>query len=349
VLQDVFPVEWHGRLAVVTLPEHIAVSNSGQIREELLSVLNRGARVLIADMTATQSCDQASTDAVVRAYQRGVLAGAQLRLVVTAPIVRRTLNLSGLDRLISIYPSLEAALAAGAPGENPSRNSSETEARRPGGSSAGTAPARPAVAPAVLLQLMDALHDGVALTDADGLIVLVNRRMEEMFDYDHAALVGQPVEVLVPADLRSGHVRDRTAYQRAPTARPMSTRARLVGLRKDGGTVPVQITLSPVPTATGYFTLAVIRDQNVVGERVDLVSLARSAADAEQHGNTEKLLDSVLGNLYHVGLSLHAAVDQPAAVAKSRITEALLRLDETIHEIRAHVLAKHEQGSPGGG
>lgn len=46
------PVRWTGKLAVVTLPEHIDVSNAGQIREDLLSVINRGAAALIADMHA---------------------------------------------------------------------------------------------------------------------------------------------------------------------------------------------------------------------------------------------------------------------------------------------------------
>jgi anti-sigma B factor antagonist len=104
-----------GHQAVVSLPEHIDVSNAGQIREELLSVINRGAAVLIADMTATVSCDRAGADAVARAFQRAVVNGTQLRLVVTAPVVRHVLGIEGLDRLVSIYPSLEAAIAAGAP------------------------------------------------------------------------------------------------------------------------------------------------------------------------------------------------------------------------------------------
>jgi LuxR family transcriptional regulator, maltose regulon positive regulatory protein len=90
----------------------VDVSNAGQIGDELLSVINRGARVLIADMTATASCDHAGAGAVVRAYQRGVTGGTELRLVVTAQIVSRVLSISGVDRLVSIYPSLEAATAA---------------------------------------------------------------------------------------------------------------------------------------------------------------------------------------------------------------------------------------------
>jgi anti-sigma B factor antagonist len=108
-------VQWTGRQAVVTLPENIGVANAGQVGEGLLSVINRGAAVLIADMTATLSCDYSGADAMVRAYQRALVSGTQLRLVVTTPVVRRVLNVNGLDRLISIYPSLDAAIAAVAP------------------------------------------------------------------------------------------------------------------------------------------------------------------------------------------------------------------------------------------
>jgi anti-anti-sigma factor len=358
-IEDVFPVEWTGSQAVVVLPEHIDVSNSGQLREELLSVVNRGAKVLIADMTATQSCDHAGTDAVARAYQRGALTGTQVRLVVTAPVVRRALSLSGLDRLISIYPSLEAAAAAGTPRTAGPPGAALPLAGRllaqadagPARFESGADPeaGRAALAPTVLLQLLDALNDGVALTDDAGTIALANRRMEDMFGYDRDELAGRPIESLVPADLRAAHVRDRLAYERAPVARPMGARERLVGLRKDGATVPVQITLSPVPTSTGHFTLAVVRDAAETGQRPDLVSLARSAAGAEQESRTEKLLESVLGGLYRVGLSLHAAIEQPHAVARTRITDALQRLDEAIQEIRAQALAARDRESPGGG
>src|SRR5260370_21818843 len=66
-------------------------------------------------MTATASCDHAGADAVVRGCQRGVIRGAELRLVVTAQIVSRVLSISGVDGLLSMYRSLEAATAAQPP------------------------------------------------------------------------------------------------------------------------------------------------------------------------------------------------------------------------------------------
>jgi anti-anti-sigma factor len=114
-IEDLYPVEWAGGQAVVTLPEHIGISNAGLVRDELLSVINRGATTLIADLTATVSCDQSGAEAVFRAWQRAAANGTELRLVVTAQIVGRMLRLVGLNRTVSVYPSLDAATAARLP------------------------------------------------------------------------------------------------------------------------------------------------------------------------------------------------------------------------------------------
>ncbi len=112
---DGYPVEWVGRQATVRLPDNIDLFNARPIGEELLALINRGAAALIVDMTATASCDYAGAEALVRAYQRAAASGTQLRLVVPAPVVRRVLSLNGLERLVSVYPCREAAIAAGLP------------------------------------------------------------------------------------------------------------------------------------------------------------------------------------------------------------------------------------------
>lgn len=109
------PPEWNERLAVVMLPEHIDSSNAATIRGELMSVLNRGATAVIADMTRTLSCDSSGIGALGRICRRAVSSGTELQLIVTSPVIRAALSLSGTDQLVSIYPSREAALAARAP------------------------------------------------------------------------------------------------------------------------------------------------------------------------------------------------------------------------------------------
>ena len=358
VLEDIYPVRWAGKQAVVTLPEDIDLSNVGQIREQLLTVINRGAAVLIADMTATISCDYAGAEALIRAYRRAVMSGTDLRLAVTAQIVRRVLSCNGLDRLVSIYPSLEAAQAVRAPAEalgpvpRPASVRADDQALPRCSTSAGSQlPAawpsdrnRAAVTSAEARSLVDALQDGVALADGDGAFVLASRRLEEMFGYEHGELPGQTVERLIPADLQAAHRSHRATYARAPRTRPMTDR--LVGLRKDATTFPVEIGLSPVTTAAGQLAFAVIRDVTAARQLEDLIDLARSAVTAQQAHRGRELLDTITTRLFQLGLNLQAAIDLPADMVRQRIEEALEHLDDTIREIRDTAFTTPDQTPP---
>jgi anti-anti-sigma factor len=244
-LEDSYPVRWTGRHAVVVLPEHIGHANARQVSEQLLSVINRGADALIVDMTTTISCDYTGADALLRARQRAIASGTEMRLAVTDHIVRRALSLSGLNHLISSYPSLEAAIAAREP----------TAAARP-----PERDDRPAITPEVLRELVDALDDGVALTDREGVLVLASRRLEEMFGYQHAELLGRRIDSLIPDCPREARPGHKTTFEQAPTPRPAGTGARLAGARKDGARFPVEVRSTPVHTPAAQFTLTVIRD-----------------------------------------------------------------------------------------
>ena len=340
------PVAWAGRRAVVAFPEHVDESNAAQIREQLLAVFDNGAAVVIADMSATASCNPAGVDVVSLACQQAAIRRAELRLVAIAPAVRRLLAAQGLDRLVLVYPSVEAAVAAGEP-----------EGADPPGDSVPPPPAarwsaRPRGRPGpgrltetVLRQLIDALAEGIVLADNDGRIVLANRKAAAMFGYRPGELAGQRVESLVPATLQDAHRLHRAAYALNPVSRPMADRARLAGRRQDGSTIPVMITLDPVPTASGHFVLAVVRDATQEHGQDDLTGLVRAAL-AQQAQHAGQLLDRVVGSLFHVGLSLDRAADQPAELARERISDAVQRLDDTIHEIRDHVFRSRR---PGGG
>ena len=105
-----FPVAWLGEAAVITLPDEIDISNSDQVRDELLSLLNRGPAVMIVDMAETTFCDSAGVNALVRAHKRASANDAEIRLVVASLGVQRVLAITGVDRLISVYPSVAASL-----------------------------------------------------------------------------------------------------------------------------------------------------------------------------------------------------------------------------------------------
>ncbi len=100
---------WSGRTAIVRVPEEIDLTNADGVRETLLAALNQAALALIVDMTATTFCDSAGITALVRATRRAAATGATIRLAVTAPPVLRVLSLVGIDRLIEVHPSVDAA------------------------------------------------------------------------------------------------------------------------------------------------------------------------------------------------------------------------------------------------
>lgn len=277
--------------------------------------------------------------------------GTELRLVVTAQIVRRVLSTSGLDRLVAIYPSLESATAARVPAVVALADPG-TPGGPPGGRATpdhgGPQDASAAVVPAVIRQMVDAFQDGVALADDHGMITLANRRLDAMFGYRHDELLGHPVEFLIPSDLHDRHRKLRASYDRAPGTWPMGDRARLLGMRQDGTTFPAQISLSPVPTAAGQFTLAVIRDVTETRRLEDLAALVRAAVTAEQEHRARDLLDTIVTALFHVGLSLQASMDLSAEATRQRITEALGHLEEIIGQIRDTAFTSgNHQNAPG--
>ena len=113
--QERYPVLWIGQVAVVTLPEEIDVTTADAVREELLGVLDQGAALLIADLSKTEFCDSAGVSALVRTYRRASTTGNPMRLVVGTSAVQRVLSITGVDRLVDIFPSVAASLA-GTPG-----------------------------------------------------------------------------------------------------------------------------------------------------------------------------------------------------------------------------------------
>jgi len=109
---DYCPVVWVGQVAVVTLPAEVDVTNADQVREDLLAVVNQGAVSLVADMSKTTFCDSTGVSALVRAFKRATASGGGMRLVVNSPAVHRVLGITGVDRLMPLYPSVAASLAS---------------------------------------------------------------------------------------------------------------------------------------------------------------------------------------------------------------------------------------------
>ncbi|HKE82553.1 MAG TPA: PAS domain S-box protein [Vicinamibacterales bacterium] len=108
--------------------------------------------------------------------------------------------------------------------------------------------------------LLETAAQGILSVDAQGLIVTANHAVETMFGWEPGCLIGQSVERLVPVLLRDTHAQHRATYMAAPHPRPMGGDLDLVGLRKDGTTFPIEVSLNHVATPDGGHTLAFVTD-----------------------------------------------------------------------------------------
>jgi PAS domain S-box-containing protein len=95
---------------------------------------------------------------------------------------------------------------------------------------------------------------------SDEVIAFVNTQAEKLFGFAREELLGQRLELLIPARYRpthGGHVR---RFFERPATRSMGSGLELFGLRKDGREIPVEVSLSPVAGQVGTYVCAAIRD-----------------------------------------------------------------------------------------
>lgn len=110
------------------------------------------------------------------------------------------------------------------------------------------------------LSLLEAAPDAMLVTDNEGRIVLVNEQAERLFGYPRPDLLGNSIDMLVPARFRGPHAKHRDTYHHTPRVRPMGAGLELFGLRKDGGEFPVEISLSPITIGGEIYVSSAIRD-----------------------------------------------------------------------------------------
>ena len=144
--------------------------------------------------------------------------------------------------------------------------------------------------------VLELAPDGLMVVDQTGAIRLANARCEQLFGHTREELIGQPVEMLVPPDVRPGHAALRASFHQAPAAREMGPDRELRGVRKDGSQFPIEIGLSPLPArGSEHLQVAVsIRDVTERKEQERALKLAK--ANAEEATQTKSLF---LANMSH--------------------------------------------------
>lgn len=153
----------------------------------------------------------------------------------------------------------------------------------------------------MILLAVEASPNGMVMTDQQGKIIMVNSTTEQLFGYKRAELLGQAIEILIPASHRMHHPALRSEYLQQPSTRAMGHGRDLYGLHKTGKEFPVEVGLNPIQTPRGMMVLASVID---ITERKQQEALLKSALKekelllAEIHHrvkNNLQIIDSLLG------------------------------------------------------
>jgi len=158
-----------------------------------------------------------------------------------------------------------------------------------------------------LLRLaVHASPSGILIVDKDGTIVFANQTLLDMFGYVTDDLIGQPIEILVPAGDADVHRRHRKTFGKNPSPRVMGRREHFNALRKDGEMFPVEIGLRPSEDGDEQMVVATIiditqrkqiedrlhRHEEHLEELVDERTCELHLAQTEKERVTERLIQS---------------------------------------------------------
>ena len=193
-----------------------------------------------------------------------------------------------------------------------------------------------------LAGLLDSAMDGIITTDAGQRIVLYNRAAEKIFGWSQAEVIGQPLDVLLPARFRTAHAAQVQGFGRTGvTSRRMGDGLVIHGLRRSGEEFPMDASISQLEAPEGKLYTVILRD---VTERVraqhDLAAFAAQASairEQEKSRVARELHDELAQSLTALKMDamwLREHLKSDPAQAQAKLDAMLAMLDASVASTR---------------
>ena len=138
--------------------------------------------------------------------------------------------------------------------------------------------------PASRWPTIEALPDAVLVVSDGGRISYINDQALRLFGYERAALVGEPVEVLLPEARREAHRHLRLMYAADPHPRVGDDARVFPARRADGSEIFVEIGLGPMGRAGDRRIVATVRDVSERRAKEQQLRLQGAALEAAGNG-----------------------------------------------------------------
>ena len=164
-----------------------------------------------------------------------------------------------------------------------------------------------------LAAIVESSDDAIVSKDLNGIVTSWNRASERMFGYTAEEMIGQSIRRIIPADRQSeeddvvAHLRRGEKVDHFETIRQ----------RKDGSTLPISLTVSPIYDDNGVVIGASKIARDITERKQAEIERARLLALAEQNA-------TITNTLNDVGAAVASALDREAVVQK--VTDAATQL-----------------------
>jgi PAS domain S-box-containing protein len=138
------------------------------------------------------------------------------------------------------------------------------------------------ISAAVAEAILSGRSDAIIAADREGIIRFWNPGAERLFGFDSAEALGQSLDLIIPERLRQRHWDGFGQVIRTGQSRYAATDLLSVpAVRKDGSTISVEFTITPLRDAAGQIIgmTAVMRD--VTKQFQELRALKRKLAERE--------------------------------------------------------------------
>ena len=97
-------------VAIVGLKGEVDLYTCPELKEELLRVIHNGAALVVVDLTETTFIDSTGLGVLIRGVERLNTEGGRLTVVCVDPNMVKVFEVTGLNRVFSIYPTRDEAL-----------------------------------------------------------------------------------------------------------------------------------------------------------------------------------------------------------------------------------------------
>ena len=108
--------------------------------------------------------------------------------------------------------------------------------------------------------IFNSTTESLIISNNKGIIVNINPATEELFGYSKEELIDQPIDILIPKNVRPHHSSYREKYYQEPSKRKMGAGRDLFGQKKNGSIVPLEISLNHIDSGDNLLVLALITD-----------------------------------------------------------------------------------------